>query len=197
VPAIALVEQPSRPIDVIVGQQFARCRKFERRLRERALVLRFWRKRTMHCFMGEIEEERLFPVGLTLEKLDGAARQKRGDVTVLRHPLAVIVDRVFIVRWIIPSLTFEANPVVEAGAGIVAAINAQRKQVTRKPLIRGSRGDAVKTAQSRLGALGFDCGPADGIYGRKTAWAVKQLQKKKKLPTTGAVDARTFDALFT
>jgi|15BtaG_2_1085339.scaffolds.fasta_scaffold19311_3 hypothetical protein len=82
-------------------------------------------------------------------------------------------------------------------AGIMAAISAQRTQVTRKPLIRGSRGPAVKTTQSRLGALGFDCGPADGIYGRKTAWAVKQLQKKKKLPTTGTVDARTFDALFT
>ena len=82
-------------------------------------------------------------------------------------------------------------------AGILAAIHAQRKQVSRKPLIRGSRGDAVKTVQSRLGALGFDCGPADGIFGRKTAWAVKQLQKKKKLPTTGTVDARTFDALFT
>ena len=82
-------------------------------------------------------------------------------------------------------------------AGIVAAIHAQRQQVTRKPLARGSRGDAVKTAQSRLGALGFDCGPADGIFGRKTAWAVKQLQKKKKLPTTGTVDGRTFDALFT
>ena len=82
-------------------------------------------------------------------------------------------------------------------AGIVAAIHTQRQQVTRSPLTRGSRGDAVKTTQSRLGALGFDCGPADGIFGRKTAWAVKQLQKKKKLPTTGTVDARTFDALFT
>ncbi len=82
-------------------------------------------------------------------------------------------------------------------AGIMAAISAQRAQVARKPLIRGSRGPAVKTAQSRLGSLGFECGPADGIYGRKTAWAVRQLQKKKKLPTTGAVDARTFDALFT
>ena len=105
-----------------------------------------------------------------------------------------------------PALTGEASegtiqvpllePVVD-WAGIVAAIHAQRQQVTRRPLIRGSRGDAVKTAQSRLGALGFDCGPADGIFGRKTAWAVKQLQKKKKLPTTGTVDARTFDALFT
>ena len=82
-------------------------------------------------------------------------------------------------------------------AGIMAAISAQRAQVASKPLIRGSRGPAVKTAQSRLGTLGFECGPADGIFGRKTAWAVKQLQKKKKLPTTGAVDARTFDALFT
>ena len=88
------------------------------------------------------------------------------------------------------------EPVVD-WAGIVAAIHAQRQQVTRRPLTRGSRGDAVKTAQSRLGALGFDCGPADGIFGRKTAWAVKQLQKKKKLPTTGTVDVRTFDALFT
>ena len=88
------------------------------------------------------------------------------------------------------------EPVVD-WAGIVAAILAQRQQVTRRPLIRGSRGDAVKTAQSRLGALGFDCGPADGIFGRKTAWAVKQLQKKKKLPTTGTVDVHTFDALFT
>ena len=88
------------------------------------------------------------------------------------------------------------EPVVD-WAGIVAAIHAQRQQVTRRPLIRGSRGDAVKTAQSRLGALGFDCGPADGIFGRKTAWAVKQLQKKKKLPTTGTIDGHTFDALFT
>ena len=56
-------------------------------------------------------------------------------------------------------------------AGIMAAIAAQRTQITRKPLIRGSRGPAVKTTQSRLGALGFDCGPADGIFGRKTAWA--------------------------
>ncbi len=88
------------------------------------------------------------------------------------------------------------EPVVD-WAGIVAAIRSQRQQVTRRPLIRGSRGYTVKTAQSRLGALGFDCGPADGIFGRKTAWAVKQLQKKKKLPTTGTIDGHTFDALFT
>ena len=88
------------------------------------------------------------------------------------------------------------EPVID-WAGIVAAIHAQRQQVARRPLIRGSRGDAVKTTQSRLGALGFDCGPADGIFGRKTAWAVKQFQKKRALKVSGIVRVDTFDALFT
>jgi hypothetical protein len=82
-------------------------------------------------------------------------------------------------------------------AGILAAIQKQRSEITRKPLTRGSRGPGVKTAQSRLGALGFDCGPADGIFGRKTTWAVKQFQKKRGLKATGIVDTNTFDALFT
>ena len=82
-------------------------------------------------------------------------------------------------------------------AGIVAAIHAQRAEVARKPLTRGSRGGAVKTSQSRLGAGGFECGIADGIYGRKTAWAVKQFQKKRGLKASGTVDVDTFDALFT
>lgn len=82
-------------------------------------------------------------------------------------------------------------------AGIVAAIHAQRGEVSRKPLTRGSRGGAVKTSQSRLGALGFECGIADGIFGRKTAWAVKQFQKKRGLKVSGIVRVDTFDALFT
>ena len=81
-------------------------------------------------------------------------------------------------------------------AGIVAAINAQKAEVARKPLTRGSRGGAVKTSQSRLGALGFECGIADGIFGRKTVWAVKQFQKKRGLKASGLVDGATFDALL-
>lgn len=81
-------------------------------------------------------------------------------------------------------------------AGIVAAINAQKAEVARKPLTRGSRGGAVKTAQSRLGALGFDCGSPDGIFGRKTASAVKQFQRKRGITPTGSVNVETFDALF-
>ena len=75
----------------------------------------------MHRFMGEIEEERFLPVSLTLEKINGASRQKRGDVTVLWHSLTIIIDRVLFVWRIILSLTFEAKPVVEARAGIIIA----------------------------------------------------------------------------
>ena len=94
--------------------------------------------------------------------------------------------------------TIEAPPLEPKidWAGIMAAIARQREQVSRKPLIRGSRGPAVKTTQSRLGASGFDCGHADGIFGRKTAWAVKQFQRKRKMPVTGIVNVETFDALF-
>jgi hypothetical protein len=102
-----------------------------------------------------------------------------------------------------PALRGEAVELVDAPepkmdwAGIVAAIHAQRGEVSRKPLTRGSRGGAVKTSQSRLGALGFECGIADGIFGRKTAWAVKQFQKKRGLKVSGIVRVDTFDALFT
>ena len=81
-------------------------------------------------------------------------------------------------------------------AGIMAAIAAQRAQVVRKPLIRGSRGPAVKTVQSRLGALGYECGPADGIFGRKTRWAVRRFQKARGLKVDGIVGTGTWDALM-
>ena len=72
----------------------------------------------------------------------------------------------------------------------------QRKEVSAFPLRKGAKGASVKTVQSCLGRLGFECGIADGFYGRKTAWAVKQFQKKRGLRVTGTVDGNTFNALF-
>ena len=82
-------------------------------------------------------------------------------------------------------------------AGIMAAITAQRSQVTRSPLKRGTRGEAVKTAQMCLGNAGFACGKPDGIYGRKTAAAVRKFQKTRALNVNGQVNTVTWDALFT
>ena len=42
----------------------------------------------------EVQEERFVPGGLLLKKLDRLSRQQRGDVAILRHALAVFVDRV-------------------------------------------------------------------------------------------------------
>ena len=83
-------------------------------------------------------------------------------------------------------------------AGIIAAVENQKRQVARVPLKRGSRGDAVRTLQLMLGHQGFDPGTPDGIYGRKTVRAVKAFQKSRKprLNPDGIAGAKTFDALF-
>jgi peptidoglycan DL-endopeptidase CwlO len=53
----------------------------------------------------------------------------------------------------------------------------------------GSKGKAVRTLQQRLGV------PADGIFGKRTARAVKRFQRARGLPVTGRVDAATRTAL--
>ena len=59
-------------------------------------------------------------------------------------------------------------------------------------LAKGSNGDAVKTLQQQLIAVGITpAGGADGIYGSGTETAVRQFQTAKGLPVTGQVDAAT------
>jgi uncharacterized protein (TIGR02594 family) len=49
----------------------------------------------------------------------------------------------------------------------------------------------VRTVQRSLKKLGFDPGPIDGIWGRKTSNAVQAFQEENGLPITGLVDPRT------
>ena len=58
-----------------------------------------------------------------------------------------------------------------------------------KPLKVGSKGQGVKNVQNLLKIK------ADGDFGSGTANAVKEFQKKSKLPVTGIVDKATFAAL--
>lgn len=53
----------------------------------------------------------------------------------------------------------------------------------------GSRGRIVRGLQRRLGV------PTDGVYGRRTARAVRRFQRRRALPATGRVDAVTRAAL--
>ena len=59
----------------------------------------------------------------------------------------------------------------------------------------GSSGAAVAEVQRALAALGFDPGPADGAFGRKTRRAVLAFQRSSGLKATGRVNRQTIAML--
>lgn len=60
----------------------------------------------------------------------------------------------------------------------------------------GSRGTQVKVLQFLLNELGYACGDADGIFGKKTAAAVEAFQKAKGLTPDGICGKRTWTKLL-
>ncbi|NEQ36171.1 MAG: peptidoglycan-binding protein [Okeania sp. SIO3I5] len=63
-----------------------------------------------------------------------------------------------------------------------------------KILAKGDRGSKVKTLQMRLETMGFNPGPIDGIFGKKTIGAVKEFQKSKGIKADGIVNQKTWAA---
>ena len=62
-------------------------------------------------------------------------------------------------------------------------------------LTKGAAGSKVKTLQVRLEIQGYDPGPIDGIFGARTATAVKSFQEYKGLTANGVVDEITWKAI--
>ncbi|MDV3429430.1 MAG: N-acetylmuramoyl-L-alanine amidase [Bacillota bacterium] len=58
------------------------------------------------------------------------------------------------------------------------------------------KGTNVKTVQQKLNNLGFNSGPADGVFGPKTLSAVKAFQKAKGIEIDGIVGPITWSKLF-
>ena len=56
---------------------------------------------------------------------------------------------------------------------------------------------STREAQQRLVDAGFDPGPVDGLYGRRTRAGLEAFQRHVGLPVTGRVDAATSEALRT
>ncbi|MBO60016.1 MAG: hypothetical protein CL440_07410 [Acidimicrobiaceae bacterium] len=81
-------------------------------------------------------------------------------------------------------------------AGIQAIIDDMGRQIAVSPVRRGSKGDIVKVVQSKLNSLDFNCGIADGVFGRKTLRAVLMLQRSLLLKESGAVDHKTWTAMW-
>ena len=71
-------------------------------------------------------------------------------------------------------------------------INTQMSEATSK---YGSKGDEVKTIQTKLKNWGYYNGNVDGIYGSGTLNAVKQFQKKNGLKADGIAGTKTLQAL--
>ncbi len=63
-------------------------------------------------------------------------------------------------------------------------------------LYRGCTGDAVKTLQDKLNALGYNSGSVDGIFGAKTYAAVTAFQKANSLGVDGIVGKLTWGRLY-
>lgn len=78
--------------------------------------------------------------------------------------------------------------------GIEMALN-QVSSFT-KTLKKGMSGDEVVFLQNILNSLGYDCGTADGNFGKKTEAAVKSFQEKYGLKVDGIVGAKTQEKLL-
>lgn len=59
----------------------------------------------------------------------------------------------------------------------------------------GNRGDVISDMQQRLKAAGSLKGDIDGVYGGDTVKAVKDFQKSRGFPVSGAIDEVTYSAL--
>lgn len=53
----------------------------------------------------------------------------------------------------------------------------------------------VKNVQKALNKLGYDCGTADGIAGKKTKAAIKKYQEDNDLKVTSTVDSKLLTSL--
>lgn len=84
-----------------------------------------------------------------------------------------------------PETTTKAE--TESAASGVMTMNTQKN---------GSRGTQVKVLQYLLNEFGYDCGDADGIFGKKTTAAVKAFQKVKGLTQDGICGKNTWTKLL-
>ena len=80
--------------------------------------------------------------------------------------------------------------------GVLAFIEEVGRDIAWCPLRRGSKGPSVKVVQQRLNAIDFNCGNADGIFGRKTKRAVEQLQRAFLLDVNGRVSFKEWSAMW-
>jgi peptidoglycan hydrolase-like protein with peptidoglycan-binding domain len=64
---------------------------------------------------------------------------------------------------------------------------------TRSPADLGTA--TIRSIQQALAKLGFQTGPADGVWGERTVSAIGNLQRARGMPASGELDAHTLAVL--
>ncbi|MCV3738269.1 L,D-transpeptidase family protein [Rhizobium sp. TRM96647] len=102
----------------------------------------------------------------------------------------------------VPTLPDPTGDSVEV-AMRVAAPPAQAKPMHRPAgdpvrilITRATPRDTMKDLQALLGELGHDAGPADGVAGQQTAFAIKAFQTAEGMTADGTASPALIDAVF-
>ena len=101
--------------------------------------------------------------------------------------------------WVENGMSIVEAPDAIDWAAIIQFFKDLHEQVKKTPLSRPSRsrGLPVRLVQGKLAERGFNPGPVDGVYGKKTGDAIREFQKTQGfLKVTGVVNGETFGCLF-
>jgi peptidoglycan hydrolase-like protein with peptidoglycan-binding domain len=102
------------------------------------------------------------------------------ELSLTRAQMAVILYRAFL------------EP-IQARTAYPEEVPAESAYPTQS---RGSEGTLVSFLEARLAALGYICGPVDGVYDNRTRDAVLAFQKVERLKRDGTVGGQVWQHLF-
>lgn len=124
----------------------------------------------------------------------GTAKPKATTTTVPRVTTPTVAQAV--TTPTVPASTLPSTP-TSAVAPPVPTTTGYTTEPTTGALKKGHSGNRVAAMQTKLKALGYDPGPADGKFGDKTESAVKKFQTDKRLAVDGIAGNQTLGALDT
>ncbi len=95
-------------------------------------------------------------------------------------------------RWTAAYAVADAGSLGAPAAAAQATADAAARALDDRAVVgRGSVGEDILDLQSKLDALGFDLGAADGIYGPKTEAAVRKFQESQGITVDGIIGPET------
>ncbi len=143
------------------------------------------------CFEGSFDREEMGAVQREAgAELVAYLKRKYNITTVQRHGDVNATG--------CPGTSFPFEAIANGAAAVQTqtASNANDAALTLPLLTRGSQGGAVRAVQAMLNGMGHSAGTADGIFGEKTAGAVKRFQTASGLASDGIVGRDTWHKLL-